>query len=418
MTSGLHHMNANRRWRPAAPLVMLNAPRAVYHRALGARRRMLLTLAAGTIWFGLMPATAHTLDEIGEWVVACDNAATCSLVNAARQTQLRLAQPSPFGMSRICIHRRAGPDAAAQVFITLRTLAPKDLSAHREPKRIRVVGSRSAPADIAMDHRGAEHWQVPAEAAPALLAAVEDGGQLHVLAPDGTVIERLSVEGIDRALATTDKVQGRSSTVTALREAGDAPASRVPAPVPPPALVTAPLARLMPAPAPSPAAVRLRQEACGAPGFDQTTGFRLLGDQRRADRILWASPCESRQGLRQALFVIENADGTAEPVAFPGSDPERPTGRQGLVAITNVDDARGLVQELWREPVASAAGKSCFIQRLWGWNGRAFELAEERRSLTCAGIVSGHWPTTHSRTLITPASSGQAVSASSFRPPC
>jgi hypothetical protein len=364
------------------------------------------------------PAAALSLQEVGEWVVACDNLASCSLVNASHLTQIRVAQPSPFGMSRICIHRRGGPADEAQIFVTLPHRGPKNHAAQQDGRLLRLEGAHAAQPDVVLRHRSAEHWQVPAAQTGQLLAALDQNTRLHVMARDGTVIERLSVAGIDQALAMVDQAQLRAGTVTALRATGSAPASAVPARPPIPTLVTAPLPRLAPGRQPSAASQRLRREACGAPGLDATVGYRLLGDQHRADRTLWVTPCDPKPGLRRDLFVIENADGSAAPVAFPGFLPVRPTGQEGMLATPRFDPATGIVREQWLAPAMPDKGEACAIQRQWGWTGQTFELAEERRTLSCAGIVSGYWPRTYTRPLITPAADGAAATATPFQPPC
>lgn len=114
----------------------------------------LLLLAAGA-------ASALALEESGEWVVSCDNAASCSLVNASQLTQLRVAQPSPFGMSRICLHRQGGPEDVAQLFLTLRSRKPGHHAARQEDRWLRLAGGKVPHPDIALHHRGTEHWEVP-----------------------------------------------------------------------------------------------------------------------------------------------------------------------------------------------------------------------------------------------------------------
>lgn len=375
-------------------------------------------VAAAALMFMLAQAHAYILKEVGEWVVSCDNTATCSLVNASQLTQLRVAQPSPFGMSRICVHRRGEADAAPQFFVTLRTIRPKQVGAAQEERLLRIVGSGPSLPDIAMQYHGTDHWQVPPRAAAALLASLGKNTQLHVVGRDGATLERLSVQGIDQGLSIVDKAQARSGTATALREKGAKTQLSEPSELRQPALVTAPLSKLASGTSASPEALRLRRAACGAPGLDATIGYRLLGDQKRPDRTLWVTPCDSQQGLRRAFFVIENKDGSAEPVDFPGSQPARPSGLAGLLTLPEIDSETGRVRELWREPVPPAADKPCLIQRLWGWNGRSFELAEERRSLSCAGAVTGHWPRTYQRELITPARPGTPAVVTAFQPPC
>ncbi len=64
-------------------------------------------------------------------------------VNASRLTQLRVSQPSPFGMSRVCIHRQSGPQDAAQVFLTMRSPRPKAGAAEPEERLLRIVGGKT-----------------------------------------------------------------------------------------------------------------------------------------------------------------------------------------------------------------------------------------------------------------------------------
>jgi Protein of unknown function (DUF1176) len=382
------------------------------------RRRAVLAMVPPLLFLATGSALALTLAESGEWVVSCDNAASCSLVNASELTQLRVAQPSPFGMSRICIHRQGGPEDAAQFFLTLRSRKPSHHAARQEDRWLRLVGGKVRHPDIALHHRGTEHWEVPSQQVGTLLGGLDETTQLHVITREGAVLERLSVHGIEKALSLVDQAQSRTGTVTALREKGDRSTKTLPVHPKPQSLVTAPLPKLATAPTPSAASLRLRQHACGSPGLDASIGYRLLGDQRRPDRTLWVTPCDPKPGLRRDLFVIEHADGTAAPAAFPGVKPERPTGQPGLLATPRLDAETGLIREQWIAPVPPPKTEACAIQRLWGWNGVAFELAEERRSLSCAGIVSGYWARTYTRPLVMAVPDGSVATAASFHPPC
>lgn len=382
------------------------------------RRRALLAMMPSFLLLAAGSASALTLEESGEWVVSCDNAASCSLVNASQLTQLRVAQPSPFGMSRICIHRQSGPEDAAQFFLTLRSRKPGHHASGQADQWLRLAGGKVPHPDIALHHRGTEYWEVPPQQVGMLLGALDETAQLHVITREGAVLERLSVHGIEKALSLVDQAQSRTGTVTALRDKGERSAGTVPARPKPPSLVTAPLPKLAAPPPPSAAALRLRQQVCGSPGLDASIGYRLLGDQRRPDRTLWVTPCDPKPGLRRDLFVIEHADGTAVPAAFPGVMPERPTGQPGLLATPRLDAETGLVREQWIAPVPPPKTEACGIQRLWAWNGRAFELAEERRSLSCAGILSGYWARTYTRPLVMAVPEGAMANAASFQPPC
>lgn len=397
---------------PIAMLALLRHTRSLHH--LDDRLRV----ALAALLFACTPASALTLTEVGEWVVSCDNAATCSLVNASKLSQLRVARPSPFGMSRICIQRRAEPHARPLVVLTLRTLRPDTPAATREDRLLRIVGAGIPTPDVALHALGSDHWQLPGDRVDALLGSLGETTQLHVVTRNGAVLERLSVQGIDQALSIIDRAQARSGTVSALRDKGPETLASLPSSLPAPALVTAPLPKLAATVAPSPDALRLRRAHCGSPGLDATVGYRLLGDRQRADRILWVTPCDSREGLRRAFMVIESPDGSAGPVDLPGSQPERPSGIAGLVTLPEFDAETGRLRESWREPVPPAADTPCLIQRLWGWNGRSFELAEERRSLSCAGTVTGYWAKTYSRPIVMPVPEGVPATAASFQIPC
>ncbi len=362
-------------------------------------------------------ATAYTLAEVGEWVVSCDNTGTCAAVNASQRTQLRVAHPSPFGMSRLCIHRRSGLADAPEVSITMR--------AHTQPKRLmtteqrtlRIVSANAGHKDIPLERTGPSHWKVPTAFADTLLGGLGDDVQLHILSGDDTLPERMSVDGIGQALAMIDRAQQRAGTITALRQIGANPGIDGQDQNRPSALVTAQLPKLRSGVAPSAHASMLSRQACMAEAPETAVGYRLQGDAQRPDRVLWVSRCGPTSGPKQDVYTIEQADGLAAPVHFPGASPERPTGRPGVLAASTLDPEKGLVRERWIATIPVAGG-TCAIQRLWGWNGQAFELAEERRSLSCAGIVSGYWPRTFTRPLITPAANGAAADAAGVLPPC
>lgn len=383
-------------------------------------RRLLLPigLASAALMLGHGSALSFVLEEIGEWVVSCDNTATCSAVNRSQLSQLRVARPSSVGMSRLCIHRRPAADASVQLFVTLREHPSPNHTPRQGDRLLRIVGPTGPAPDIVMQHRGTDHWEVPQPHVETLLAGLTDDAQLQIVTRGGATLERLTVHGIERVLSVMDRAQARTVTTGALRGGGDAaPPVRAGHRQPPP-LVTASLPKLTPTPAPSAATLRLWREACGEPGPDASTGYRLLGDDQRADRTLWVTPCNAQDGEARALFVIEREDGTAAPVAFPGSTPERPTGRPGMIAMPDFDPETGRVRELWRASPLALQDGTCLIQRLWGWNGRGFELAEEHRSLSCAAAATGYRARTFTRGLVTPAPAPSHATAQSFRPPC
>ncbi len=387
-------------------------------RAPRIRSFALRLMLAGTVKFAAtVGAMAYTLTEVGEWVVSCDNASTCAAVNASQLNQLRVARPSPYGMARLCIHRRGGAADGPRLYLTARGHEARKPSVAAAERRLRIVDAKSGGADVALLPVGSGHWELPAAQLGAILGRLGDDTQLHILSAEGAVLERLAVDGIGQALSIIDRAQQRAGTVTALRQIGSRPGGDGQGQESPPTLVTAPLPKLPQGVAPSSETVQLGRQVCGLSGTEAMVGHRLLGDAERPDRILWIARCGAPSRPRLDLYVIEEADGRAAPITLPGTQPERPTGRAGLLAASILDAEAGLLRERWIA-LAPMPGGACAIQRLWGWNGRAFELAEERRSLSCAGIVSGYWPRTFTRPLITPAAPGAAADASAFRPPC
>ncbi len=214
-----------------------------------------------------------------------------------------------------------------------------------------------------------------------------------------------------------DRAQQRSGTSTAPRQSGDNPGLDGQEGSSSPALVTAPLPRLPSGAVPSAHALKINRRSCLPKAPQAAVGYRLLGDAQRSDRILWVTRCGPDSGPKEDSYTIEEAGGAAAPVHFPGASPERPTGKPGVIANPSLNAEKGLVRERWIATIPVAGG-TCAIQRLWGWNGQAFELAEERRSLSCAGIVSGYWPRTFKRRVITPATNGVEADAAGAPPAC
>ena len=378
------------------------------HMAVGQRTWLMLVAAAWGVLVLPGTAAAQTLREIGEWVLACDNTDRCSMLNVGTPMHWRALAGSSQGFSRLCIHRDAATQSLPSIHLTLRERpAPNP----RMPRLLRITGSNAAPGDIALLRRASTHWEVPATT----LTALRDQAEAMILAPDGCLVERLSLAGIDTALALMDAVQNRLGSPTALRPETPPPladARRAPAPA---TLVTAPLPLLRPDHPMASSALALRQAACGAAGPDDSTGYRIIGDRVRPDRVLWATRCDTPDGQARSLFVIENADGSSAPVEFPGR--AAPDAAPGVIAAT-LDPERGLLREQWQSPVPPAPGMACTGARLWGWTGRGFELAEERQSLRCAG-EPGHWlARSFARSLVTPALPGIPVAAAAFSTPC
>lgn len=386
---------------------MLNRPKR-RSRAIGSSV-LAFSLAPILVGAPIEPARASVLRGIGEWVVACDNLGRCSVLNVGPSAQQRRPSSPASGLSRICVHREPGPGTVPTIHVTLREFLPREPSAGRQPRLLRMVGPGGASSEVPLTHRGSEHWEVPSIFVPGVVAALVDGGEIHVVTRAGGLVERIATEGFHAAMALTDDNRGQPSGVSPVDRGGDAR---------PEALVTATLPPLPPGQAPSATALALRRAACGTPGFDATTGYRLLGDRTRFDRSLWVTPCDRTNGPPRSFFVIENHDGASAPVVFPGRDGAAASTVTGMIDFPQFAPERGLLREAWYAPVVPPSGEACVIERLWGWTGRAFELAEERRSLACIGSGTIWRAITFARSLVTATSAGEPALAASFATPC
>ncbi len=284
-------------------------------------------------------AKAYTLAEVGEWVVSCDNTGTCAAVNASQRAQLRVARPSPFGMSRLCIHRRGGLADVPELHITILGRTPPKRSISSEEPTLRVVSTSPGQTDFPLENTGPSHWKVPDLHVGAMLRALADDVQLHLVPVGRGLPERLSVDGIGEALAMIDRARQRSGTSTALRQSGDDPGVDGQEGSSPPTLVTAPLPRLPSGVLPSAHALQINRRSC-LPKTPQTAvGYRLLGDTSTrtascGSRGVAPIPVRSRiptrsrrQAERPHRFISPEHRRSARP-ADPASSPIRASARR------------------------------------------------------------------------------------------
>ena len=213
-------------------------------------------------------------------------------------------------------------------------------------------------------------------------------------------------DGVPDALDLLLEVQGRAG------------GRRPPATGGQPGIVTASLPRLTSAVVPSAATGELRRAACGATAVAEGIGYRLLGDRARTDRTLWVMPCDAPGGRPRALLVIEQADGSAAPVRLPAQIPAERVLPSGVVPMASLDAERGLLRETWHAPGPPVQGAACLVERTHGWNGRGFELIEERRSCACEGSRAEWRAVTFARAFTASAAPFAAAAASPFTTPC
>jgi hypothetical protein len=332
------------------------------------------------------PLGAQTHVAFGAWVLACDNTGHCAMTNAG-------AGAAP----RFCPAQQ--PEAEPPLHVTLQpamVFVPGG-------RATRVAGPAGASGPLALERRSATHRALPAGSVAPFLSALLDGGDVEVLGADGQVIGRAasdgSVEALDELRAVQARVRARRST----RQ---------------PSVVTSGLARLPFGVAPSSAVQEIRRSSCAATGVPASIGYRLLGDRWRTDRTLWVTPCEGAGGAARALLVIEQADGSAAPAVLLAQNPAERAAPPGLAPMGFLDAERGLLRETWHAPSPPAHGAACIIERVHGWNGRAFELVAGRRSLACVGSPAAWRTVTFTRAVIAPAPAFVPAAAAASTAPC
>ncbi len=145
---------------------------------------------------------------------------------------------------------------------------------HNQPKRLmtteertlRIVGASAGHKDILSKEQGPITGRCRRPFQARSSEGSGDDVQMHILSGEGTLPERISVDGIGQALAMIDRAQQRSDTMTALRQVVAtrhrwAGSNRLPA------LVTAPLPKLRSGVVPSAQASMLSRQAAWRRGL-------------------------------------------------------------------------------------------------------------------------------------------------------
>ena len=173
-----------------------------------------------------------------------------------------------------------------------------------------------------------------------------------------------------------DAVQGRAGTVTALADAGDAPAGTVP-PVPePPAVPRLPMKALPTQAAPA---------GIAASGEASCAGVAPIAIALTDGSTLWGVCDFAAAYNTDYRFWIAGSDG-ARPASFdiPGRAGDDPA------VLTNpalLPDGLGLA--------ALALGRGlgdCGVATDWAWTGRGFALLRLAEMDPCRGVPEDDWP--------------------------
>jgi hypothetical protein len=295
------------------------------------------------------------------WILACDNTRICR------------AQPDSTDGS-LMVRRDPGP--TGRLLVVLDGQDPSDGPSIPDPASIRVTGSgRFAPAPWRLD-RGGETAVLEGEAALRFVRAIADAGALTYRA--GGEERTVSLRGMKAALLAMDEAQGRVNGVTAFTRIGPRPASAVLPPLPLPVL------HIPRPPAPSTLArgfaERVRRANPRMLTHAECVHERWGGDlayplnAREAIVML-----ECMHGTHSTTYLLlrvrRDAPGRAAIIVLPPApgiyDDDFPEDRSGLYPDVEWDPARGTLFSS-----SYACAHTCGDNLLWGFDGRAFVIAE------------------------------------------
>ncbi len=299
------------------------------------------------------PGPARTF---GDWYVACDNVAICTMASLGDESQV------PFADVTLAVTRGAGPGGGFDLAF--------DTSGDGPPVR---------PVAVTVDGRRLPLPTLTGTAATALVAAIADGKALTVLEAGDRRRATLSLKGAAAALRWIDERQGRVDTVTAAVAKGDRPADAVPPP--PRAPVIAALAALGTPALPTRvqfAAMRRRAQCeeppAGAAGYPES---HALG----GGATLVMVPCSvGAYNLSSALFVLENG-------AWRPAQADVPT---GLAPPGEGSSVPSVVNGQWRggELTSYTKGRGlgdCGVAQTFVWDGTRLRLSAQSEMGECRG---------------------------------
>lgn len=171
---------------------------------MGAKAVFIVALAAYG-WSGIAAAQAPRpgkLETYKDWTIGCDNRNRCEAVSLLPDGGEWPDSPVTIGVGRA-----AGPDAAAEVWVSRDAKGAGDVSFHVDGRKVASVPSKDGEATL----RGPQ--------ADALAIAMARGSVLEVKSGN-RLLGRPSLAGSGAALRYMDARQGRAGTSTALVATG------------------------------------------------------------------------------------------------------------------------------------------------------------------------------------------------------
>ena len=350
----------------------------------------MLALAAAPAGAVPPPAGSSGFDGAGpyrlydDWLVVCDNVATCMAASAETEGRavLRIARTGDWDAlpDPLADLSSAGFDGNAVILV----LQPQGSLPHATP-------GRRARTRLTM-HRLAAGWFGMGDVEiAAFLAAARTADSARFETPDGRVLAQVSLRGLVAAMDRIDHVQTRTGTITATYNRGG---------------ILVPLAAIMPPPAP------VVEPVEGVPDRQaralQTRAFLMICGTGLArspgDAVAWrmasghhivAVDCRIGGLNGGRIWLVEDPAGALDLARLPVPDLPGAQDLTGFLANSWFDHITGRLHAL---ELGRPAG-DCGSRLSWQWTTGGFRLAEAQRMPLCTGIAQALWPGTWSTRL-------------------
>lgn len=322
-------------------------------------------------------ARAQAVKDFKDWTAVCDNLRSC--------TAYGFSAEAGDAIGYLKLARSGGPNAPAIV-----TVQEVDLNEASPPGlRWRLSIDGVAPAGMAaIVPRAVDagpRVELTAAESRILIAALRKGSTLTL--SGGKAPLEISLSGAAASLLWIDDRQGRVGTVTALAAPGPKPASAVPPAPPAPVVHAARVASQAGLPTRLPAGFKTRPDMkdCDTeeePNLEPVV-VRLAGGQR-----LWAAPCSAgAYNVLYETFLADEAGKLFRPFALPQAGPPDPNADTEVMNL-DYDATTGILSSF-----AKARGiGDCGDQTSWVWDGRAFQVVDDRVMSRCNGVAPDDWP--------------------------
>ncbi|MEC3912323.1 DUF1176 domain-containing protein [Sphingobium sp. CR2-8] len=345
---------------------------------MGAKHYFLVALAAlGWSGAGATQAPAPkaltpkpgVLETYRDWTIGCDNRNRCEAVSLLPE-----GSDWPDGPVMVGIVRDAGPDTAAEVWVSRDGKGGGEFSFHVDGRRIASAMSRDGDATV----RGPQ--------ASALAIAMARGGVLEIRSGN-RLLGKPSLAGSGAALRYMDARQGRAGTSTALVATGAM------GPIAVRAAPAAPTVRRAPLPVgPAPAGL-WREELTALAKFTRCTDEMRRGQSPEQYRLsktetLILVPCGSGAYNSTAVPVI--ATGVAGRRVFRLASFDLKPGWSEEEARPMLVNAGWTADKLRLDSFAKGRGLGdCGGSEAYVWDGTRFRLIEATSMGECRG--AWHW---------------------------